>query len=78
LVSLPTFEIQRAPAGVRFSSFFLFLNIGDFITSDNEVNSHEKISMAFELIADVPGIALSLKRLARKIGYCRIILLKQS
>jgi hypothetical protein len=45
-VSLPTFENQRAPAGVRFSYFFfLFLNIGDFMASDDEANSHEKISM---------------------------------
>jgi len=42
-------------AGARFSHFLLFLNIRDFIASDNEVNSHEKtkFSMRFELIADV-------------------------
>ena len=46
-------------AGARLSYFLLFLNTRDFITSDNEVNSHEKIkfSMRFELIADVLSVA---------------------
>jgi len=46
-------------AGARLSYFLLFLNIRDFITSDNEVNSHKKIkfSMRFELIVDVLSVA---------------------